>query len=312
MKEKILISYAIPKEGIEALEQHFELIYPDKEYFTEEEIIQQIPDCIGLLSFFSHPISKEVIGAGKQLQIISNYGVGFNNIDIDSASKKGIVVCNTPESVCEPTAELCLGLMLAAARRIAECNHALRTQDDFKWGAMLNLGDTLRNKTLGIIGLGKIGLSVAKKAEAFGMKVIYHNRKAKNVAYEYVSFEKLLQTADYISLHCPLNNETKHLIGEQELQQMKSSAYVINTARGPVINEEALAKALLNNDIAGAALDVFEKEPTIHPQLYKCQNAVLVPHIGTATQATRIEMGKEASENLLSFLLQGKAKNKVN
>ncbi|MCT4602610.1 MAG: hydroxyacid dehydrogenase [Marinifilum sp.] len=313
MKDKILIAYSIPQKGYTELGKYFDLIYPDKEFFSTEEIIDRIPDCVALLSIFNKEVPKQVIEAGKKLKIISNYGVGFNNIDIETACQKGIVVCNTPQAVCEPTAELCLALILSLSRGIAKCHYGLKTNPDFEWGVMKNLGTGLQGKTLGIVGMGKIGKSVAKKAEAFGMKAAYYNRnKIDDSPYRYLNFTDLLEQSDIISLNCPLTNETHHLIGARELELMKKSALLINTARGSVVNETELVKALKENKIAGAALDVFENEPQIHPDLLKMDNVVVVPHIGTASIDARIEMGKEASENILSYLIYGKEKNRVN
>lgn len=316
MKKKILITYSIPNEGLISLERDYELIYPTKEFFAKNEIINLIPDCIGLLSIFNREIDSDIIQAGQNLKIISNYGVGFNNIDLEEANRNNITVCNTPEAVCEPTAELCLGLILSLTRQIAHCHHELITNSEFEWGVMKNLGNTLQGKTLGIIGMGKIGKSVAQKAKAFGMNISYHNRKPivdtdwKDA--EYMNLNELLQKSDIISLHCPLTPETHHLIGKDELNQMKQSAFLINTARGQVVNESALATALQNEIIAGAALDVFENEPMIHPDLLVQSNIIVVPHIGTATYETRIEMAEEASQNIIDFMSSGSCKNKVN
>jgi len=318
VKKTILIQYAIPKEGLKALSQSFNLIYPDKDCFTHEEMLKHIPNCEALLSIFNQPVNADMIEAGKKLEIISNYGVGYNNIDVAAATKRGIAVCNTPDAVCEPTAELCLSLMLSLSRRVAECNHRLRNEADFKWGVMQNLGQTLRGKTLGIIGMGKIGKSVALKAQAFGMRVIYNKRKQlsfleeTNLNLEYREFNALLSEADVISLHCPLNESTHHLIGEDELVKMKATAYLINTARGPVVDEQALVQALETDTIAGAGLDVFENEPEIHSGLFKHNNVVLVPHIGTACIETRIEMAEEAAQNILDHWEKGASKNQVN
>ena len=318
MKKTILIQYAIPKEGLKALSQSFNLIYPDKDCFTHEEMLKHIPNCEALLSIFNQPVNADMIEAGKKLEIISNYGVGYNNIDVAAATKRGIAVCNTPDAVCEPTAELCLSLMLSLSRRVAECNHRLRNEADFKWSVMQNLGQTLRGKTLGIIGMGKIGKSVALKAQAFGMRVIYNKRKQlsfleeTNLNLEYREFNALLSEADVISLHCPLNESTHHLIGEDELVKMKATAYLINTARGPVVDEQALVQALETDTIAGAGLDVFENEPEIHSGLFKHNNVVLVPHIGTACIETRIEMAEEAAQNILDHWEKGASKNQVN
>lgn len=318
VKKTILIQYAIPKEGLKTLSQSFNLIYPEKDCFTQEEMLERIPNCEALLSIFNQPVGAELIEAGKKLEVISNFGVGYNNIDMEAATKRGIAVCNTPEAVCEPTAELCLSLMLSLSRRVAECNLHLKTKNNFKWGVMRNLGQTLRGKTLGIIGMGKIGKSVAQKAQAFGMKVVYNNRtqlaKKEEIQLniEFRDFKTLLESADVVSLHCPLNESSYHLIGKEELSLMKSTAYLINTARGSVVNEMALADALTNEIIAGAALDVFEDEPHITPQLLELNNVVLVPHIGTACIETRIEMAEEASQNIVAHWEKGRSKNQVN
>lgn len=316
MKEKVLIAYPIPKQGLLELEKHFELIYPKKEFFSDDELVLLIPDCLALLSIFNRNVPAKVIKAGENLKIISNYGVGYNNIDIKAVNEKNIILCNTPNAVCEPTAELCFALMLALSRQIANCHFQLRTNPDFEWGVMKNLGNSLRGKTLGIIGLGKIGKSIAEKASVFGMKVIYHNRKPitdkNNKHYTYVEKDKLFKDADIVSLNCPLTAETHHLLSEKEFKMMKKSSLLINTARGSVVDEIALAKALENKLIAGAGLDVFENEPFIHPYLLKANNVVLAPHIGTSTIETRIEMGVEASENIISYLLKGVEKNRVN
>jgi len=316
MKNKILIVYSIPKEGLTELKTHFDLIYPEKEFFTEGELIDLIPDCIGLLSIFNREVSAKLIQAGKDLKIISNYGVGFNNIDLNVANEQEIIVFNTPESVCEPTAELCMGLLLSLSRQISIYNYGLKTNADFEWGVMKNLGNTLNGKTLGIIGMGKIGKSVAEKAMVFGMNIIYHNRKPiTDIKWNkaiYMNLEELLEKSDVVSLHCPLTPETYHLLGEKEFVKMKNTAFLINTARGAVVHEEALAKALEKGEIAGAGLDVFENEPTIYSGLLQQENALIVPHIGTATWETRIEMGREASQNIIDYLKNGNTKNRVN
>lgn len=316
MKNKILIAYSIPKEGLTELETHFNLIYPESEFFTENELIDLIPDCIGLLSIFNREVSAKLIQAGKNLKIISNYGVGFNNIDLNVANEQKIIVCNTPEAVCEPTAELCMGLLLSLSRQISTFHSELKTNPNFKWGVMKNLGNTLRGKTLGIIGMGEIGKSVAKKAMIFGMNIVYHNRKPitdlKWNKTVYMNLEELLEKSDVVSLHCPFTPETYHLLGEKEFVKMKNTAFLINTSRGAVVHEKALAKALEKGEIAGAGLDVFENEPIIYPGLLQQKNAIVVPHIGTATWETRIEMGQEACQNIIDYLKNGNTKNRVN
>lgn len=305
--KKVLITYNIPSEGLTSLKDKYTLIHPSATQFTKEEIIAIIPECEAILTIFNQAIDKDIIEAGTNLKIISNYGVGYNNIDVDFATSKGITVCNTPESVCTPTAELCMGLILSLSRRIAECNHRLRVEKDFKWGVMENLGIGLKGKTLGIIGMGKIGKELARMANTFGLNIIYNKRnrytvsEEKSIGVKYIEFEDLLKSSDIISIHVPLTTDTHHLISKTQLLMMKQTALLINTARGAVINESDLVEALEANIIKGAALDVFEYEPKISSQLFNLNNVIIVPHIGTATIDCRIEMGREAGENIINF-----------
>ena len=298
---KILVTYNIPREPFASLPKDWEVTFPDKEALDKEELIRMLPDYEVMLAIFHHPIDKEILDAGKKLKLISNYGVGYNNIDIQYARQKGIAVSNTPASVCNPTAELAMALMLSAARRIAECDRRIRTEKESMWGTMCNLGFGLEGKTLGIIGMGNIGKNVARKAEAFGMNILYYNRHSEVSGYQKTDLPTLLQQSDFITLHTPLTPATRHLIGKQELAQMKKTAILINTARGAVIDEAALTESLINREIAGAALDVFEYEPKITEQLYRLDNVVLTPHIGTGTIDARIAMGREALENIHNF-----------
>ncbi|MDP4205343.1 MAG: NAD(P)-dependent oxidoreductase [Bacteroidota bacterium] len=307
MKPRILVVSQVPREGLCELEKRFEVIYPETTVLNKDSILHRIPECDGVLSVFTRSFDREVISAGQNLKIIANFGVGYNNIDVDYATEHGIVVTNTPFAVCEPTAEMAMGLMLAVTRRIAECDRGLRTNPDFKWGLMENLGTGLWGKTLGIIGMGKIGKALARRAVTFGMKIQYHNRKPlisdEESKYNatYCSFEELLTSSDVISLNCPLTPETEHLIGESQLRMCKSSAFLINTARGTIVDEAALAKALEEGWIKGAGLDVYEQEPGINPGLLLLQNVVMTPHTGTGTIETRIETAREASENIIRF-----------
>ena len=308
---KLLVTYNIPREPFQGLPEDWEITFPEGEAMSKEEIIRLLPEYDIMLSIFHAPIDRKMLDAGKRLKLISNYGVGYNNIDIEYARQKGIAVTNTPQSVNNPTAELTLALMLSAARRVAECNHRIRTEKETMWGTMRNLGFSLENKTLGIIGMGNIGKNVARKAEAFGMKVIYHNDRTEVPGYQRVNLKTLLRQADFISLHTPLTPQTRHLIGEHELSLMKPTAILINTARGAVIDEKALASALARHQIAGAALDVFEDEPHVTEALYSLDNVVLTPHIGTGTIDARIAMGRDALDNIRHFL-QGTPTNVVN
>ncbi len=308
---KILVTYDLPRQAFAHLPADWDITFPQGEKFTKEELLRILPEYDILLSIFSRPIDKEMIDAGKKLKLISNFGVGYNNIDIRYAREKGITVCNTPQSVCNPTAELCLALMLGAARRIAELDRRIRQEKESLWGVMKNLGTGLEGKTLGIIGMGRIGQNVARKAAAFGMRIIYYNRHTEIPGYERTDLDTLLKEADFISLHTPLNEDSNHLIGKKELERMKPSAFLINTARGAVIDEEALTECLENRRIRGAALDVFEQEPHITEKLYRLDNVILLPHVGTATIDGRIAMAEEALQNIRNFM-EGHPTNVVN
>lgn len=307
MKKKILVTYQIPKEGLRELFEKFDVFYPEKEMLTHDDLCELIPPYHGVLTVFTGNFPASVIEKAKNLLIISNYGAGFNNIDVGYATEKGIVVTNTPDVVTESTAEIAFGLMLSVMRRISECDRKLRKENGLKWGIMENLGYSLFGKNLGIIGMGKIGKATARRAIASGMKIFYHNRKRVHGELEelydaqYLSLNKLLEISDILSIHCLLSHDTYHLIGRKELNRMKPGSFLINTARGAIVDENALADALKENTIAGAGLDVFENEPDIHPDLLKMDNVVLVPHIGTGTIETRIEIGKSAAGNIIDF-----------
>ena len=307
MKKKILVMARIPVEGLNELKHQFEVIYPESFYFSEADLKRFIVEADGVISVFTAPVRTELIQLAPKLRIISNFGVGYNNIDVDFASSKGIVVCNTPDSVTEPTAEMAMGLMIAVMRRISETDRKLRNKTGLKWGMMENLGSTLWGKTLGIIGMGRIGKALARRAVASGMNIIYYNRTQLDVTEElqnkasWVTFSNLLRRSDVISLHCPLTNDTRHLIGENEISQMKDGVFIINTARGAVINERDLVKNLSNGKIGGVGLDVFEEEPGISSELLFMDNAVLTPHNATGTIDTRIMTAREASENIIRY-----------
>ncbi len=307
MKKKVLVTYNLFREGLEKLATEFDLIFPTGKTFSKEELFAHIKDSDALLSMFNLPVNKELIDAGNNLKIIANYGVGYDNIDVAYASQKGIVVTNTPDPVVEPTAELAFALMSAVARRIPECDRKLREKDALKWGPLENLGIGLYGKTLGIIGMGRIGQAIARRAQASGMKVSYHNRNRLDSKTEqeyganYLSFEDLLSSSDYISLNMPLSSNTYHLIGENELSRMKKGAILVNTARGAVVDEKALVRSLQSGHLGGAALDVYEHEPVISPELLTMDNVVLAPHNGTATIDGRNAMSRYAAENIIRF-----------
>jgi lactate dehydrogenase-like 2-hydroxyacid dehydrogenase len=305
---RVLVSTRLLDEGFSELKNHFEVIFPDKDVFSKEEVIQLLPDCDAFLPTFQFKVDKEVIDAAKgSVKIIANFGVGYNNIDVKYATKCGIVVTNTPDPVVEPTAEQAFALMLAAARRVAECDRKLRISNGLKWGVLENLGQTLYGKTLGIIGMGRIGQALARRAMACGMNIVYHNRTRLTPELETtyqtrkLKLSELLAISDVISLHTPLTDQTWHLIDSASLKLMKPTAIIINTARGSVIDESALVDALQNHRIASAGLDVYEDEPNITPALLKLDNVVLAPHSGTATVDTRNEMSRFASQNIIRY-----------
>ena len=292
---KIAFTTPLPEEGFQRLQGHT-LYAPLK----EAEV---------LVSTFDYRVTREMIESAPFLRLITNFGVGFNNIDLDACRERRIRVTNTPQPVIEPTAELAFALMHDVARRTAEFDRKLRAGTAEAFGVMNNLSHSLYGKTLGIIGMGRIGQALARRAVAAGMTIIYHNRKPlgdeviRRLGYEvkYVSQEELLQTADFVSLNLPYTPEVKHLIGEKELKMMKPTAYLINTARGAHVCEQALVDALKKGEIAGAAMDVYEHEPQITPELLKLDNVVLSPHTGTGTWEGRIAMCENVCDNILAW-----------
>ena len=276
------------------------------------ELYAPLEEAEVLVSTFDKPVTRQMIQSAPKLKLVTNFGVGFNNIDLEACRERGIRVTNTPQPVIEPTAELAFALMHDVARRTAEFDRKLRTGQAEPFGVMNNLSHSLYGKTLGIIGMGRIGQALARRAVAAGMRIVYHNRKPISVSnlesglripdtIRYVSKEELLQTADFVSLNLPYTPEVRHLIGAAELEMMKSSAYLINTARGAHVDEEALVEALKAGEIAGAAMDVYEHEPKIHPELLKLDNVVLSPHTGTGTWEGRIAMCENVCDNILAW-----------
>ncbi len=305
--KKILVMYKIPSCGFDELGDEFEVVFPQGEKFTDEEWNLHIKDTYAIVSIFGHKLTHDVIDRAVNLKLIANFGVGYDNIDIPYVTSKGITVTNTPDPVTEPTAELAMGLMVAVSRKIGYLNNQLRKPEGVVTGVMRNLSSTLSGKTLGIVGMGAIGQALARRAVAFGMNIIYYNRTQlpEDIETRYqaarVDFNELLKISDVVSLNCPLTEQTYHLIGEEQFDLMKSSAFLINTARGPVVDEKCLIEALKSNNIAGAGLDVYENEPHIPKELLDMDQVVLTPHTGTATLETREEMSRFVSEIIRNF-----------
>ncbi|MGM0377460.1 MAG: NAD(P)-dependent oxidoreductase [Bacteroidota bacterium] len=304
---KILITRRLPQTPFKELEGEFEVVWPHESAFSDEDVKEHLKDSDVVVSVFGNPLKSEALESASRLKLIANFGAGVDNIDLELATRKGIVVTNTPDPVTEPTAELAMGLMVDVARRIAELDRGLRQRSISSWGVMDNLSTTLQGKTLGVIGMGSIGQALARRAVAFGMKVIYHNRQQLDAGIEekyeakYTDLESLLRNSDFVSLNMPLTADTKGMIGMSELKLMKPSAFLVNTARGPVIDQDALIRALRNKEIAGAALDVFENEPNVPPELLEMSNVVLTPHVGTATRETREVMSRQVAGIIRDF-----------
>ncbi len=261
-----------------------------------------------LVSTFDKPVSREMIAAMPHLRLITNFGAGFNNIDLEACRERGIRVTNTPQPVIEPTAELAFALMIDVARRVSEFDRAIRQGTCQPMAVMNNLSHSLYGKTLGILGMGRIGQALARRAKASGMKILYCNRHQLSADIEalydakYVDFQTLLQDSDFLSLNLPYTPEVHHIIGKPELGMMKRTAYLINTARGAHVDEAALVEALRSGIIAGAALDVYEFEPKISEALLTLPNVVLSPHTGTGTMEGRIAMCENVCDNILAFI----------
>ena len=308
---KVFITRRIPETGIKLLKQkrYRVKISPYDRVLKKEEIIKMGRGSDALLCLLTDKIDGKVMdGIGPRLKIIANYAVGFDNIDLKAAKERKIMVANTPGVLTQTVAEHTITLLFAVARRIAEADKFTRAGRYKGWEPLLFLGSDVVGKTLGIVGLGRIGGEISKRMnQGFGLKIIYYdvfrNKKAeKELGIKYVSFKTLLKTADFISLHVPLLPKTRHLISNKELKMMKKTAYLINTSRGPVIDEKALVLALKNKWIKGAALDVFEFEPRLVNGLAKLDNIILTPHIASATEETRNRMAGLAAKNIIAGL----------
>lgn len=309
MSWNIFVTRRIPDAGLDLLRQHCGTVdvFPEDRVMTHAEIMREVPGRDGLLCLLTDTIDKRIIEAGDGLRIIANYAVGYNNIDVAAATAGRIMVTNTPGVLTDATADLAWALILGICRRIVESDRFTRAGSFHGWGPKLLRGGDLAGRTIGIVGAGRIGSAVARRAAGFDMHILYTGTSAnadieKSLKARRVPLETLLRDSDVISLHVPLTDDTAHLISSDELAVMKNTAYLINTSRGPVVDEAALVQALKNGEIAGAGLDVFEEEPAIHPGLLELDNVVLTPHTGSATYGTRDRMAVMAAENLIAGL----------
>jgi glyoxylate reductase len=318
MKPKVLITRKILPEALHYLGEHtdFEIGSTERD-LSKREIMEKLKDKEGLLSQLVDGIDKEVIDASPELKIIANCAVGYNNINIDYAKEKGVLVTNTPGVLTETTADLTWALILAVARKIPQADRFVRERKFRGWEIDLFLGIEITGKRLGIIGMGRIGRAVALRAQAFSMEVVYTDPKRltpeeeKQYAAKKVPLNKLLSTSDVVTIHTPLSSETEHLISREKIDLMKKEAVLINAARGPIVDEQALGEALETKRIGGAGLDVYEREPEIEEKLLGLDNAVLLPHIGSATYETRLKMSMIAARNLVQGLKGEKPDNLV-
>ncbi len=303
-KPSVLVTKRLPSVALARLEAACEIDVNDgPDSLTRDELVSRVRGKHGLLSIVTDTIDRAVLEASPDLKVVSTVAVGYNNIDMAAARALGITVTNTPDVLTDATADLTWALILSAMRRIVEGDRLVRRGG---WtGSPLDfmLGTEVRGKQLGIVGFGRIGRAVAARAPAFGMRVAYMSRSPQTVdGAEPMALDRLLATSDVVSLHCPLTADTRHLINQAALARMKRMAYLINASRGPVVDEAALAWALRNRMLAGAALDVYEQEPTVHPDLLTLENVVLSPHIGSATAETRLAMADLAAQNIVAVL----------
>ncbi|MEX0770172.1 MAG: D-glycerate dehydrogenase [Balneolaceae bacterium] len=309
---RVLVTEPIISSSIELLEQHFDVEVGERgTYDREKAMVKAAAEYDAILTMLSNPVTERVLKTGKEnhLKIVADYAVGYNNIDIDAAKRLGIRISNTPDVLTDSTAEIALALLLAAARKTTEAEGFLRERQFEGWDPNQFLGLELHGATLGVVGMGRIGTALARRAKACGMEILYYNRSRvdKNLEKEleatYVpELDRMLMEVDALSIHCPLTDETHHLIDEDKILLMEDHAILVNTARGPIVDEAALAKALHRGQLGGAGLDVYEDEPKVHPDLLTAPNAVLFPHIGSATLKSRKGMGDLAAHAIIGVL----------
>ena len=319
MKPAVLVTQKIPARALGLVQEVCDVQFnPQDQRLTPEALRQAVVGKAGMICLVTDQVDAQLLAAGTALKVVANVAAGYDNIDVRAATQRGIVVTNTPGAVTEATADLTWGLLLSIARRIPEGDRYIRAGKWNEWKFMFMLGGDVYDHTLGIVGMGRIGQAVARRAQGFGMRVLYHNRRRLDATLEqtlgatWVELPTLLQQADFVSVHVPLTAETTHRISEAELRMMQPTAYLINTARGAVVDEAVLVRALSEGWIAGAALDVFEREPELHQALLALENVVLVPHIGSASVATRTRMAVMAAENLLAALRGARPPHVVN
>jgi glyoxylate reductase len=306
----VLVTRRLPKPAMDAIGARTDAdVWDDEWAIPRDELLRRVAGKRGAVTLLTEKVDDEFLdAAGPDLVVVANYAVGFDNIDVPALTKRGVMATNTPDVLTETTADTAWALMMAAARRVPEGDRFLRAGTRWIWGPEMMLGQDIHGKTLGVVGFGRIGQSVARRAGGFGMRVVYYDlyrpseEAERELGAEYRELDDLLAEADFISIHVALTPDTRHLFGADQFRRMKDTSVIVNTSRGPVIDEAALAAALREGEIFAAGLDVFEKEPEVHPDLLQQPNAVVIPHLGSATVETRDAMGMLAAENLIAGL----------
>lgn len=319
MLGKIYIARPIFHQTVEKLkrETHVDMNAEDR-VLSKAELMSHLRDADGAMTLVTDAVDRKVMESSARLKVVANFAVGVNNIDLDAANSLGVVVTNTPGVLTETTADFAWTLLMAAARRIVEADKFTRAKQFKAWGPKMFLGHDVYGKTLGLIGLGRIGQAVGRRAAGFNMNVLFHDPGpvsedlVKELGLHRTPLEEIYREADFISLHVPLLPETEHLLNDTTFAMMKPTCIVVNTSRGPVVDEKALVRALKNGRIAGAALDVYEREPAIEPELFELDNVILAPHIASASHSTRLTMCMIAADNLLAVLKGMRPPNLVN
>jgi len=316
---KVFVTRPVFDEAIDRLRRVFEVeLNTEERILPKQELIAHLRDKDGALTLLTDAIDLEVLESTPRLKAVANFAVGFNNVAVDSATKLGVVVTNTPGVLTETTADFAWTLLMAAGRRVVEADKFARAGKFKAWGPKMLLGYDIYGKTLGLVGLGRIGQAVARRAAGFKMRVCFHDpdsipdRIIKELGVTRLPFDELLRVSDFISLHVPLFPETHHLLNDRTFALMKPTCIVINTSRGPVVDEKALVRAVREGKIAGAGLDVFEREPEIEPELFAMENIILAPHIASASHETRLRMCMMAADNLIAALKGERPPNLVN
>jgi glyoxylate reductase len=310
MAHRIVVTRRIPEPALDLLRTAGDTwLNPEDRPLTRDELHEAIAGADAVVTLLHDRVDDAFLdSAGPQLQVVANVAVGYDNVDVPACTAKEVRLTNTPGVLTEATADIAFALILMVTRRLGEGERLIRAQTEWSWNMFFMLGSGIQQKTLGIVGLGQIGAATARRSKAFGMEIVYTGPRRTDAALEqelgarYLSLDELLATSDVVSLHCPLSPETRHLLTAERLRKMKPTAFLVNTTRGPVVDERALADALKHGIIAGAGLDVFEYEPEVHAGLLECEKAVLIPHLGSATVETRTAMGVLAARNAIAVL----------